>query len=30
MDLVDDIKKTPKDASNDKISFSELPQLAFG
>jgi len=30
MDLVDDIKKTPKDASNDKISFSDLPQLAFG
>jgi len=30
MDLVDDIKKTPKDVSSDRVSFSELPQLAFG
>jgi len=30
MDLVDDIKNTPKNEDRKKISFSELPHLAFG
>lgn len=30
MDLVEEIKSTPKDIDSGKISFSDLPQTAFG